>query len=350
MSQGWPAGTSHHAHDKLTDLLWDSSRRHARVTHELYPGEGGWDAQRLAISIGTAVELLLKHVLAQQSYHLLPDKSFSIETALTLDGKPPTTVSHLPQLTTVAGLAAFDRVNALCSLKLQKDDFKIIFEVRNAALHLGVASTKSNADAFKQMVLLIDRLFTHLGTEPSARVEYWGGDDAEAFVRAIVDQAISEVRVRYEQLVREAKTVYEKLLGGLADESKPAVIAQYAAVRPTIDSGVEEVSTHQCPACQNMGWVVYEVHRSTPTVEYPERGEYGYEPTFAYVDREGSANRFECGVCRLKLDRRDYLVEADVPLEVVLEPGEATEDEISEYEEAQVDSYIQQQIDEARGK
>lgn len=48
------------------------------------------------------------------SFHLLPDK-YSIETALTLDGKE-TASAHLPQLTTVAGLMAFDRVNKLCGL------------------------------------------------------------------------------------------------------------------------------------------------------------------------------------------------------------------------------------------
>jgi hypothetical protein len=52
------------------------------LVHELYPGEAAWDALRVAISIGTAVELLLKHALALQSFHLLPDK-YTVETALT---------------------------------------------------------------------------------------------------------------------------------------------------------------------------------------------------------------------------------------------------------------------------
>ncbi|GAA1661890.1 hypothetical protein MMUR_39780 [Mycolicibacterium murale] len=75
--------------------------------------------------------------------------------------------------------------------------------------------------------------------------------------------------------------------------------------------------------------------RSYPMVEYSEAGDYGYEPAgAAHVERNGCAERFECGVCRLKLDRRGYLVEAFIPLEVVPEPDAATEDEISEYEEA----------------
>lgn len=39
-------------------MLRDSSSRHAWVVHELHAGEVEWDAQRMAISIGTAVELL----------------------------------------------------------------------------------------------------------------------------------------------------------------------------------------------------------------------------------------------------------------------------------------------------
>ncbi|MEN4464260.1 hypothetical protein VXE65_19810 [Mycolicibacterium conceptionense] len=303
----------------------------------------------MAISIGTAVELLLKYALALQSFHLLPD-NFAIETALTLDGKG-TAASHLPQLTTVTGTAAFDRVNKLWELKWNKKDFELIFQVRNAAIHLGVASTKANEAAFKKMVLLTDKLFTHLGTEPSARVEYWGGEEAEKFVRSIVDEAISEAKARYEQLLRRAREDYQRLERSLVEAGRAEVIKQFAAVPPTIDSPAEEASPHQCPACQNMGWVVYEVRRSHPMVEYSDNGEYGYQPVgAAYVERDGFADRFECGVCRLKLDRREYLVEAGVPLEIELEADDATEEEISDYEEAQVDLYIQSMIDEKRGK
>lgn len=348
MTQGWPAGAHHVAYDKLPDVLWDGSSQHARVVHKLYPGEDGWDAQRLAISIGTAVELLLKHALALQSFHLLPDK-YAVETALTLDDKG-TMQDHLPQLTTVAGLAAFDRANSQCDLKLNKKDFELVFQVRNAAIHLGVSSTKANEAAFKKMVLLTDRVFTHLGTDSSERVRYWGGDEAEKFVRAIVDEAITEAKARYEQLLRRAREDYQRLASSLVDAGRAEVVKQFAAVPPTIDSATEEALPHQCPACQNMGWVVYEVHRSHPMFEYAE-GEYGYEPVgAAYVERKGSADRFECGVCRLKLDRRQYLTEAAVPLEIELEADDATQEELDDYEAAQVDSYIDAMIDERRGK
>lgn len=346
MTLGWPAGAHHVAYDKLPDVLWDGSSHHARLVHELYPGDSAWDARRVAISIGTAVELLLKHALVRQSFHLLPDK-YAVETALTLDNKG-TMQDHLPQLTTVTGLVAFDRANAQCGLQLNKKDFEQIFQVRNAAIHLGVASTTANKAAFKKMVLLTDRVFTHLSTEPSERVRYWGSKEAEKFVRAIVDEAVTEAKARYEQLLRRAREDYHRLARSLADAGRAEVIKQFAEVPPTIESASEEASPHQCPACLNMGWVVYEVQRSLPTVEYSEE-DYGYQPA-AYVDREGSADRFECGVCRLKLDRRDYLVEASVPLQVELEPDDATEEELSAYEEAQVDSYIQSMIDERRGK
>lgn len=345
MTQGWPAGTDHYAYDKLPDVLWDASSQHARLAHGLYPGEDGWDAQRQAISIGTAVELLLKYALARQSFQLLPDK-YAIETALTLDGKG-TALDHLPQLTTVAGAVAFERANKLCGLQLKKDDYDLIFRVRNAAIHLGVASTQANKDAFTKMVLLTDRLFTHLGADVSARVQYWGGEVAEQFVRAIVDEAINEVRVRYEQLVNQAKRDYQVLTQSLIGAGRADVIKQFAEVPPTIDPDGEEAVPHLCPACGNMGWVVYEVYRSVPTVEYAESG---FQPSAAYVEREGSADRFECGVCRLKLDRRDYLVEAGAPLDIELEPDDATQKEIDDYEAAQVESYIDSMIDERRGK
>ncbi|MDO3110459.1 hypothetical protein [Mycobacteroides abscessus] len=347
MTQGWPAGAHHVAYDKLPDVLWDGSSHHARLVHELYPGEAAWDAQRVAISIGTAVELLLKHALARQSFHLLPDK-YLVETALTLDDKG-TMQDHLPQLTTVTGLVAFDRANAQCGLKLNKKDFEQLFQVRNAAIHLGVASTKANEAALKKMVLLTDEVFTHLGTERSEQVQYWGGEEAEKFVRAIVDEAVTEAKARYEQLVRRARADYQRLERSLVDAGRAEIIKQYALVVPTVDSAREEASPHECPACRNMGWVVYEVHRSRPTVEYSEE-DYGYQPATAYVEREGSADRFECGVCRLKLDRREHLVEAGVPLEIELEADDATEQEISDYEDAQIESHIELMADQMRGK
>ncbi|QNJ91207.1 hypothetical protein HZU40_23730 [Mycolicibacterium fluoranthenivorans] len=316
---------------------------------ELFPGDDAWNAQRIAISIGTAVELLLKHALARQSFHLLPDR-YAVETALTLDDKG-TLENDLPQLTTVTGLVAFDRANAQCGLKLNKNDFERIFQVRNAAIHLGVASRTANEAAFGKMVLLTDKVFTHLGTEPSERVRYWGGEDAEKFVRAIVDQAVIEARTRYERLLRRAREDYQRLAHGLLSAGRADVIKQFAAVPPTINTAAEEASTHQCPACQNMGWVVYKVRRSHPMVEYSDDGEYGYRPVGdAYVERDGFADRFECGVCRLKLACREDLVEAAVPLEVALETDDATEAEIDDYEEALVDLHIQSMVDERRGK
>jgi hypothetical protein len=335
----------HYPYDKLPDVLWDGSSQHARVAHGLYPGESGWDAQRVAISIGTAVELLLKHALALRSFQLLPDK-YATETALTLDGKG-TATENLPQLTTVAGTVAFERANKLCGLQLKKEDVELIFRVRNSAIHLGIASTQANKTAFTKMVLLTDRLFTHLGADLSKRVQYWGGERAEQFVRAIVTEAVNEVRVRYQQLVDQAERDYEVLVQSLVGAGRADVIKQFAEVPPTLYSGAEEAVPHLCPACGNMGWAVYEVHRGLPTVEYDE---FGRAAGAAYVEREGVADRFECGVCRLKLDRRDYLVEAAVPLEIELDADDATEEEIDGYEAAQVDSYIDAMIDERRGK
>ncbi|CDP87378.1 MULTISPECIES: hypothetical protein [Mycolicibacterium] len=347
MTHGWPAGTHHVAYDKLPDVLLDASSQHARLVHELYPGDTSWDAQRVAISIGTAVELLLKHVLALRSFQLLPD-NYKIETALTLDGKG-SAADHLPQLTTVAGTAAVERLNKASELQLKKEDFELAFRVRNSAIHLGVASTQANKAAFKKMVLVIDSLFSHLGVKTSERIQYWGGEEAEKFVRAIVDEAITEAKARYEQLLRRAKDDYQTLTESLLEAGKAEVIKQFAEVPPTINSGSEEAVSHLCPACANMGWVVYEVHRGTPTVEYLD-DQFGGRHGDAYVERKGSADRFECGVCRLKLDRREYLVEAAVTLEIELEPDEATQDEIDEYEADLVDSHIDFMIDVARGK
>ncbi len=347
MTHRWPAGTHHVAYDKLPDVLLHGSSQHARLVHELYPGETSWDAQRVAISIGTAVELLLKHALALRSFQLLPDK-YMIETALTLDGKG-STVDHLPQLTTVAGAAALERLNKASEVQLKKEDFELVFRVRNSAIHLGVASTQANKDAFKKMVLLTDSLFTHLDVDTPARIQYWGGEHAEKFVRAIVDEATTEAKARYEQLLRRARDGYHKLTQSLSEAGRTDVLKQLAAVPPTLDSRTEEAVSHLCPACGNMGWVVYEVHRGIPTAEYLGE-EFGGRYGDAYVEREGSADRFECGVCRLKLDRRDYLVDAAVPLEIELGSDDATQEEIDEHEAGQVEMYIDSMIDERRGK
>ena len=347
MTQGWPAGAHHVAYDKLPDVLLHGSSQHARLVHELYPGETSWDAQRVAISIGTAVELLLKHALALRSFQLLPD-NYRIETALALDGKG-SVVDHLPQLTTVAGTAAVERLNKACDLQLKKEDFELAFRVRNSAIHLGVASTQANKAAFKMMVLLIDRLFSHLAVETEARIEYWGGEDAEHFVRAVVDEAITEAKARYVQLLRRAQDHYQTFTKSLIEAGKDEVIRQFADVPPTIISGSEEAISHLCPACENMGWIVYEIQRGVPMVEDLDK-EFDGRHVGAYVEREGSARRFECGVCRLKLDSREYLIEAEIPLKVDLEPDGATQDELDEYEAGLVDAHIDFMIDVARGK
>ncbi|GAA4746315.1 hypothetical protein GCM10023217_14930 [Gordonia alkaliphila] len=330
----------------LPTVLWDGASNHAQLACKLHPGSEGWDAQQLAISIGTSVELLIKHMLAQRSFNLLADR-FSDDTALTLDGKASKSVS-LPPLTTVTAAAAFDRAKRVCNLNLVKSDYDIVFEVRNAALHLGIASEHANTEALKKMAALAGEIFDHLGVSRAKRSAYWGGAAAHAFVESLVDEAADEVRARYDWLLSVARSNYEQLVENLVGSGKESVVRQFAEVRPTIDPIAEESVPQQCPACRNMGWIVYAVDRSSPIVEYADE-EYGYRLSETYVERDGIADRFECGVCRLKLSRREYLVQAKMPMETTLEPDGATEQEISDYADAQIERYIESMDEQARG-
>ncbi|MEP9391114.1 hypothetical protein ABLE94_02495 [Gordonia sp. VNK1] len=348
MSQGWPAGTYAYPYDELPKVLFDGSAMHARVAVSLHSSDGGWDAQRLAISIGTAAELLLKHALTMESFHLLPDKGFSVDTALSLAGRAKAR-DGLPKLTTVAGPAALQRVDQVFTLRLKREDFDPIFQVRNTALHLGVASTKVNTEAFKQLVILTEVLFEHLNTDARTRTWYWGGEEAEHFVKVIIDDAATEAQSAYEALIHRARVAYRRLTLSLVDADRSDVIHQFAEVTPTFDEETEVALSHQCPACKNMGWVVYQVERGWPTVEYPD-DDFNHHRKIPYVDREGIADRFECGVCRLKLDHSIYLDSAGVDMRIDLESDDATEAEVDAAEEAAIDNYISSQIDELRGK
>lgn len=287
-----------------------------------------------AISIGTAAELLAKSTLASISFGLVGANTQSVDTVLALDGMPR--LEHgLPVMQSTTGKESIERLNRvkfIPSGKLSADEFELLLTVRNTAIHMGVAVPATNAVALGKLVELARRILQHrTDLSESDKDNFWGGQRNAHLVEQLVLAAHEQAGTAYNATISEARRRYSSFFAALRPEGRAFVINQFAATKPLIGSS-EQVRPHPCPACGNMGWVVYDVTRGPVQTDYDGDADF-HHGVSVWVELEGRAVGFECSVCKLQLGDDDELEFAEVPMEVVLGEDDADAIETGEHAE-----------------
>lgn len=321
---------------KLFESLLHAARADARQALEQYADPDSSVRLRAAVSAGSAVEALLKAVLAQTLPSLLAERG-DVHTQLILSGLPGARGKSYLDCRTVGGLEAMRAVTvAKPSLMLAEDDVKRALSVRNAATHLSILTTADLKAGIRSMVATIEVLLPSLATP----MDFWGQallPHAETLREAVADQRMERVeeakslaRVRLEKL---------KIVGQSAFEAM-AELLDAKGYQDEVEGETARVA-HRCPVCEYSGWLSGFVERSN--LHYSHEDDYGAPR--AWVDRTLDVAEFSCEVCGLYLRSAEVRL-AGLPTEVDLEPDSEPEELEIEIE----DYWAQQGLDAIRGK
>ncbi|GAB2613838.1 hypothetical protein [Pseudactinotalea suaedae] len=227
---------------QLASFLRDAARHHARRAVECPHDADEFVLLDAAISVGTAVELIAKALIA------------TVHPALLVKPSPRDTVHGILRLTEGRGLAGrgpydFKTLDAAVAVELAKTldvgpgmSVANALNVRNAAAHFGVAIQADFSVAVGEMTAYVDASLTKLNV---SRNEFWQLA-TDAAQQALLLRRTRD-RERVEALVDAARARYEAGIGNLPDdEAREKVIEQLVeGSHPGTDDSTEV----ECPGC-----------------------------------------------------------------------------------------------------
>jgi hypothetical protein len=251
-----------------------------------------YEQQLVAISIGCAMELLSKALVAQVSPALLVDsRDRDRENLLHL-----TDHGHLAkkkaatEVKTVSGAEAAMIANELHrTLGWRKPADSFVFRVRHAAAHMALVNSDEVHTAVLEMLRYVHGLLAFQGANP---VDFWG--DLEPLAAELLDEAQSQRRQIVAARRAAAKARLAELVGRLDEPARAVVLASLSGHKMGF-ADYDEPKT--CPVCEQQGWLLCSISRTTHTA-YP------------FV--------FFCAVCELYL-QGDELEEMDLAAEIPLD-------------------------------
>jgi hypothetical protein len=309
----WPFEGGHVDFASLTGLLERSAQGFAR---EALTALGASDHDRIvrgAIAVGTALELLTKAFLAAINPAMLVERSEKDSLLFLVNQGHRAGADSSP--TDVRTLAATDALllakkiipGGAFSWNPQAD--RRVLQVRNAALHLGLADQSELREACVIMTRLVAELLTSTSADSA---KFWG--DLEDLAQTLLDEAATERQQSVEVQKAAAKAFYMKLTTGLDAATRTTIVTSL------IDRGKPEgdhetwIAEQECPVCANPGWLTCDIVRGE--VQHEQVNWHDHD---VWVDRTALPFHFECAVCGLELED-DELLETDFPREIELEP------------------------------
>ncbi|OBG87862.1 hypothetical protein A5699_18500 [Mycobacterium sp. E802] len=324
----WNTPYGQKPHRQLPTAMFNLAAEHARRAIE---GTQGGDTSALGkmdqlASIGAAAELLVKSTLAGIDVSLLAGNA-NTPTLLALIGRPSASGG---KVFTVGGTDAVRRLNE-CKPQGSKPiaDPKLIFEVRNEALHMGLAAVDVTVqDALTELVALADSVFEirralHQDADWDA---FWSPKHLK-IVQARQQAGYEKLRQHFDGLLDAARTAYARLTAGLDADSRIRLIAELVMRAPEVGDA-QMLRSHACPACQNTLWVVYDVVRDVELDDSDAPNSFGF-----FVKQSAYVASASCPVCSLALSKSDMML-TDIPFVLDLGDEEATPDEIEGWGDA----------------
>jgi hypothetical protein len=269
--------------------LLRSSQAFARSGVRAYADEE-WEVFHLHLA--TAIEQLVKSVLARANPLFIADARSGFDTLLRLSGMAHRASTPASAVRTVTATEALERVRRLLDPYQEPGaEVRILLETRNAIVH-GGASAQTTADVLLgECARYIQFLLDHAGTTSAA---YWG--DLEDLVQTHMDRRLTEIEGAYQRRLQAARGRFAELSRRLEDE----IEGLRTAVQPSGPSADFSSFPATCPACDSVGTVY-----GSPSPDWEADWDYGDGMAYvagAYIDTitlDGAA--FDCRVCGLSL-------------------------------------------------
>jgi hypothetical protein len=255
----------------VADDLLASSTFFAQAAVASYVAES-WELFHLHLA--TAVEQLIKAVLARANPVFIADPKADFDSLLHLSGlgeraRNPDGLQVIRTITVTEALARIQRV----ALQYQPPGRRIalLLETRNHIVHLGHQSKATGESILGEVADYVSPLLTSLELSPA---DYWGA--SAPLVADHAQRRLDALEATYQRRLQAARDRYERRFAEL-DESGRVAFA--AALAPSWPGDTFDSAPAPCPACTQLGVI-------TGTAE-PD-----WEPDYDYAD--GSAISPEC--------------------------------------------------------
>lgn len=299
----WPFGENFRSHGDLAAHLHQVGRRHARRALKLYTSTDEFEMMDAAFSVGSAVELLSKSLLASISPTLLLSTTPDVGSILKFSGAAAPGFNR-PNAVTVKSLDAGKSIERLKQLNMAPPWLpadNVVFWVRNASAHMGVVDQNTLRSAVRPMVRFAEFVRHHYGR---ADGRWWGSELdelAHGIARAEVDQWEEIVHAK----IAAAKLRLRELRQGLPDSSAETILKAMSGRSRTF---IEHDEDQKCPACGYTGKAIGVILEYGVDADHSDGGD-------TYYSRMG-VTYFECTVCDLELTDQLEVMAAGLPTEI----------------------------------
>ncbi|GGI70641.1 hypothetical protein GCM10007175_04280 [Pseudarthrobacter scleromae] len=296
----------------LPGHLRDTGLHYAHRALEQY---SAWDDLQLldaAVAIGSAVELLAKAILSDVDPVLLLDRQEDRKSLMLLSGEAAHPKGINPNPLTVKSISATKAVNRLTDLGLVKWDKTddVVFDVRNAATHMGLVSPEMVQVAVVAMVGFCDKAREYFG---KGEIAWWGVANID-----IATKMLAGAEKRLALLVAGKFSTARQVLArhreeGLSADLQDAILSSKAEEEPSLLA--ELAGRLPCPVCAYSGWAIgfSRVDRAL---------EPGSLEAMTGADMDVWA--FQCHVCGLVLDGYEQILECGLPEVLHLDHQQST--------------------------
>ena len=287
------AGRSPSDTGELHARLLESSSSFAQSAIAAYTAES-WELYYLHLA--TAVELLVKAVLARAHPTLIADTRASFDSLLHLCGlgHRARVPEFVAAVRTVSATEAMQRVERVVDgYRHPGADVQLLLELRNGIVHSGELARSQSEAILGAVGEYTDTLLPSVGM---SRARYWG--HSAALVEDHSRRRLSELEASFRRKLESSKSRFRRITESMERTEKSAFIA--ALTTNSISDAFDEVPA-PCPACGSPG-VLYGYPDPQWEADWDVEGNESFV-SGAYVKAivvQGTS--FSCRVCGLNLD------------------------------------------------
>jgi hypothetical protein len=293
-NEGEGITTTEHVRDRSHSVarqMLDSSSRFARSAVGAYVEES-WDIFHLHLA--TAIELLLKSLLAGAHPSLLADQNASFDSLLHLAG-----MGHRAR-TPETAIRTIGVANALRRVEYLVDDYEppsarvmLLLDARNSLVHGGQSAKAEHEAVLGDVARYVTQL---LAAKSASTEEYWG--EWTELVARHASRQLGALEAAYERKLAGSRQRYERLVERHAEAELESYVA---LMEPSGQAHDYSAAPAPCPACGRLGTA-----SGDPDPDWEADWDYADGQAYlagAYVSRVRLyVSAFECRVCGLMLD------------------------------------------------
>ncbi|MEE3852771.1 hypothetical protein VZC37_20700 [Gordonia sp. LSe1-13] len=332
----WTFGYETFGNDDLPAHLLRVSTHHAHAALNKAESKEPTTWLESAIHAGAAVELLAKYHLAVVNPVLIVDmKTTQNHGLLHVLGErigKPADPQERRRVKTRGPEDCLNLVSLISGTPLPRNALNVVLDARNSAVHMGLLDKLELQRSLTAMVRVVDALIS-VANVP--RSKYWGSQLAlinrissrEQLAKSLTKK-LEDARVRAKALVVSDSALVAEDLMQTSETPSLFDVEEYP-------EGTSYWYSEKCPVCKRAGRVF-----CSRWVNGPEETLDGV----SYVEEMASSELFRCGTCRLELGDREML-ELGIGDTRSIGYRQATEDEISSYQEHLEALAYQHQVD-----